>query len=190
MQSIIRHCMSAHWIILRAQLRTQAKLQELHSVLKVQPAATCIENQASHSNNNDDSHKIRMSCNKIESKVDDSGGADDDGFDSVKGPSRSGKTDHNSKDFKAGVLERGNAESGPGQDIILEKLLLLLTDMRQVEISEKLVGCFAGGCDSERLQSNYTVLALGDLMSIVGRLVGWIKSLNIADASVLLQRLL
>ena len=171
-----------------AQLRTQAKLQELHAVLKVQPA-TCIENQVSHSNNDDDSHKIGMSCNKIESKVDDCGGAesaDDDGFNSVKGPSRSGKTDHNSKDFKAGVLERGNAQSGPGQDIILEKLLLLLTDMRQVEICGKLVGCFAGGCDSERHQSNYTMLALKNWMSIVGRLVGWIKSSNLA--SVLLHQ--
>ncbi len=172
---------------MRAQLRTQAKLQELHAVLKVQPA-TCIENQVSHSNNDDDSHKIRMSCNKIESKVDDCGGADDDGFNSVKGPSRSGKTDHNSKDFKAGVLEHGSA--GPGQDIILEKLLLLLTDMRQVEISGKLVGCYVCVCDSERHQSNCMMLDLGNWMPVVGRLVGWIKSLNVADASVLLQWLL
>ncbi len=178
--------MSTHCIVLRAQLRTQAKLQELHAVFKVQPAATCIENQVSHSNNNDDSHKIGMSCNKIESKVDHCGGADDDGFDSVKGPSRSGKTDHNSKDFKAGVLERGNAESGPGQDIILEKLLLLLTDMRQVDISGKLVGCVVDVCDSERHQSNYTMLALKNWMSIVGRLVSWIKSSNVA--SVLLHQ--
>ncbi len=179
--------MSTHWIILRAKLRTQAKLQELHAVLKVQPA-TCIENQVSHSNSDDDSHKIGMSCNKIESKVDDCGGADDDGFNGVKGPSRSGETDHNSKDFKAGVFESGNV--GPGQDIILEKLLLLLTDMRQVEICGRLVGCFAGGCDSERHQSNYTILALVHLMPVVGRQVGWIKSSNIADASLLLQWLL
>lgn len=61
-------------------------------------------------------------------------GADYYGLDGKKRHFRRENTDCTNKDSKACALERGNAGSGPGQNIVLEELLKLLADMSQVDI--------------------------------------------------------